>query len=297
MMRTAPRYAPGLAATLARVGPEPTDLHLRGLRSVRGIEHVRTLEMLDMPVSGDLRRIARLPHLRQLCLSGVGTRRPVDLSPLAEAPALEALRLDAIEAPVVGLEALAQVGTLEVLDVHESRCPDLRPLVGHGLRRIELDGAQRVKPGWLEGLDVEELDLWMTGLRDLEVLATLPRIRELWLVGNPWGNAGMAVGRGRVRPLPSLAPLLALGTLERVVLDGNVDPERHRGAIEALEARGVWVAITSSPEEHGIVPGWWSTEGADLVDDRYRAPLRHVSPGAWPGVQRGSGSHAPAAVV
>jgi hypothetical protein len=264
MPRTWRRLAPRLARALREAGEDPERLYLgrTEARSVRGVEAVQSLVELSVPATADLRRVSRLPLLRELTIEGTPDAR-VQLADLAGAPALELLRLYHLDARCVGAEALAASPSLRVLEVVSSRAPDLRPFRGTALRRLELDGVRGLRPAALAGLGVAELDLWGCGLSDIEVLASMPNLREVWLHGNA---------------VPSLLPLSGLGPGARVVLDGRFDPDAHRPEIEALEARGAWIAVVDDPHAHGIVPSWWG-DGARWVDPDGRAPIRYVTRG------------------
>lgn len=260
--------APGLSRLLANLDGPPTSLWVPpALRSVRGIEALESLESLAVPASIRLGPVARLPRLKSLIVEGpLRSGRRVRLAPLAAAPALESLMLHDLAARIDDVAALAAIPAFRALELHCTACPDLRPLVGSGLQRLVLDGARDVRARALAGLGVEQLDLWGCGLADIEVLSTMPRLRELWLPGNR---------------VPSLRPLLHLGAGARVFLDDDVDPALHRREIADLEARGVWLMIARDPGDHGLHPSWWGG-GAPALDPTERCVVRHRTADAAP---------------
>ena len=267
--RTPPALAPRLARLLAELDAPPTRLSIPPeIWSVRGIEAVETLEFLSVTPSVALEPVALLPRLKSLAIEGRQRRvRRIRLGPLATAPALESLILYNLTAKVEDVAALAAIPTLRVLEVNSAPCPDLRPLATSALRRLELDSASEVRPSVLTGLRVEQLDLWGCGFADIEVLATMPRLREVWLQGNE---------------VPTLRPLLHLTAGARVFLDDSVDPDRHRQDIAALEARGVWLMFASDPSDHGVHPSWWDGGAPPLAAQEQRCPIRYMTPGDAP---------------
>lgn len=195
--------------------------------------------------------------------------RTVRLGPLARAPALRELHVQG--ARVFETEALPDIQTLRVVEFSFMKSPDLKPLPRLPLRRLVLDDVSGVRLGDLEGLTVEELDLWGCELADLGPLSTMPNLREVWIHGDHWW---------RVRsPARSLGPLMHLGKGARIVLDEHFDPERHREQIATLEARGAWIFAGRDPHEYGVHPSWWG-KTADSRTGDHQAP-RYVT-GARP---------------
>ncbi len=245
--------APGVRAALRGLDG-PTELGLYGVRSLRGLETAPTLEALTVPPAR-LDPVARLPRLRRLFVVGRG--EDVDLRPLAACRALDDLGLHGVRARHA--EALDGLTALRTVLIAFTRSPRLDGLARLPLRRLELDDVTGVRPWELRGLPVEELDLWGCGITDLDVLATMPNLREVWLNGN------------RVE---SLAPLLHVRPGGRIVLDHRFEPARHRAALDALEARGVGVLAAHDPEGVGVWPGWSTAAPFRDTDARevYRSP-------------------------
>lgn len=260
-------FAPHLRHLVEEAGAGATGLFAGdGLRSVRGLEALTSLESLTLPSGVKLGPVARLPHLRQLTLLGPHREaslrsRSVDLRPLAGAPALDELLLHGVH--VRELSPLAEVSTLRSVELGFLQAPSLRPLAGLPLTRFVLDGVSGVRLNQLRGLSVSALDVWgCVGAVDPSALDTMPNLREVWFHGDA------------PDVLDHLRHVADGATL---VVDGSVDPDRHRDTIRALEGRGVWLFVGHEPHENGVHPSWWG-DCAGLADPARATPPRYVSP-------------------
>lgn len=261
------RFAPGVRRFVEREGAGATALDLDPThRSARGVEALAALERVSLGSGVRLGPVARLPRLRELHVFGpswAARDRAVDLGPLAGAPRLESLHVS--DARIRGFEAVAHLPSLRDVELRHLRCPDLRPLARLPLRRLVLDGVSGVRLDPLRGLAIEQLDLWGCPDADgLEALATMPNLREVWV---------FRCGRGADAALELLTGIRDGGS---VVLDGGFDPDRHRGALRALESRGVRVFAGNEPHENGVHPSWWGPcprlARADAEPPRYVSP-------------------------
>jgi len=185
----------------------------------------------DDPALHDLGFLRHYVGIRALSLR---SPRASSIEPIASvAPHLESLKVGEFFSKAVSIEPIAQCEKLQSLAlVRASKGIDAVGTLT-GLRRLSLTGQRGVdRATYLRPLvNLEDLYVGFSSLESSAFLAQLPKLRSLEML--------------RVKTLPELDGVLALGALESVLLDA-VSQLRQLPRLEPLRALRMMVLITLS---------------------------------------------------
>jgi hypothetical protein len=180
----------------ARKGLTVDDLD--GLQNLRGLEYLN----VTGPVKDDTVAF-EIGSLRELALL---TRCKVPVPRVVAAQKLDSVGID--DRP--GKDAVASLPNLKSLFVWSWRAPDLNELsAAHGVTRLHLEGHGQVVS--LDGIGqctaLEDVHLDVMQAESLAPLATLARLKKLWIINDPRKQSDVVLDLNAIAHLPSLQEL------------------------------------------------------------------------------------------